>query len=201
MDRRTRRRNETRTRLVTAATELFAEQGVDLTRINEITERADVGFGSFYNHFSDKDEIVEVVLAATTEEHGETVDALTAALDDPAEVVAVAHRHFVGLAAADATWGWLLVRLDVSHRVLASALGPRALRDLERGIAAGRFHVDDVGLMLLTIGGALLGSIRAVLDDPGRVDADVHHAETVLRMLGVPRDEAAEIARRPLPQS
>ena len=30
---------------------LFARQGVENTRINEITDEADVGFGSFYNHF------------------------------------------------------------------------------------------------------------------------------------------------------
>src|SRR5919197_3610931 len=93
-----RRRARTRARLIEAARILFARQGVDATRINEITEEADVGFGSFYNHFASKDEIVEAVLEETVQAQGAAVDALTGDLDDAAEVVAVAHRYFVGLA-------------------------------------------------------------------------------------------------------
>jgi len=197
--RRDRRRQETRTRLVGAARELFADQGVDATRINAITERADVGFGSFYNHFADKDAIVEAVLTAVTDEQGAAVDALTADLDDPAEVLAVAHRHFVRLAIAEPSWGRLVVRLEGSHRVLTTALGARARRDLRAGIAAGRFTVADAGLALNVLGGALLGALLTVLDAPTKRRADELHAELVLRMVGIPDDEAAAIARRPMP--
>ena len=48
-------------------------------------------------------------------------------------------------------------------------------------------------------GGALLAVMRAVLDGQAPKDADIHHAEGVLRLLGLPVDEAAEVARRPLP--
>ena len=44
-----RRKRETRSRLMRAAMQLMAERGVDGVAINEITEAADVGFGSFYN--------------------------------------------------------------------------------------------------------------------------------------------------------
>jgi AcrR family transcriptional regulator len=57
-DRHARRREHTRARLLRAARTLFARQGIDKTRINEITEEADVGFGSFYNHFESKAAIV-----------------------------------------------------------------------------------------------------------------------------------------------
>ena len=46
-----RRRRETRARLLDAALKLMADRGMDGVAINEITEAADVGFGSFYNHF------------------------------------------------------------------------------------------------------------------------------------------------------
>src|SRR6476661_2837885 len=64
-DRRARRREETRARLVEAAKALFARQGVDNTRIQEITDEADVGFGSFYNHFQSKEALIEAGLAAS----------------------------------------------------------------------------------------------------------------------------------------
>jgi hypothetical protein len=44
-----------------------------------------------------------------------------------------------------------------------------------------------------------VGVMRAVLDGQAPQDADLHHAEGVLRLLGLPAKEAAEIARRALP--
>ncbi len=45
-------------------------------------------------------------------------------LDDAAEVMAVAHRTIIDRAAAEPTLGWLLVRLELSHDVVSTALGP-----------------------------------------------------------------------------
>src|SRR5579859_5546698 len=57
-----RRRRETRSRLLIAALKLMAEKGMEGVAINEITEEADVGFGSFYNHFESKEAIYAAVL-------------------------------------------------------------------------------------------------------------------------------------------
>lgn len=199
-DRNARRRNQTRARLIGAAGHLFARQGVDATRINEITDEADVGFGSFYNHFKSKEEIVEAVLAETIATQGAAVAAVTHDLEDPAEVVATAHRHFVDLAGRDPDWGWLLVRLDATHNLIVQALGPFAERDIARGVKAGRFRIPNRRMAMLGAGGALLSVMREVLEGRAPKDAGVLHAEGVLRLLGVPPDEAAEVARRPMPR-
>ncbi len=198
-DRHSRRREQTRRKLLDAARALFARQGVDKTRINEITDEADVGFGSFYNHFESKDAIVEAVLAETVAAQGAAVDSVTAGLDDPAEVVAAAHRYFVDLAHRDPDWGWLLVRLDLSHKISLQALGPFAERDLERGIRAGRFRVANKRVALMASGGALLGVMQDVLEGSAPKAAGRFHAEGVLRMLGLSAEDAAEVARRPMP--
>lgn len=198
--RQARRRERTRASLIGSARTLFARQGVDATRINEITEGADVGFGFFYNHFDSKATIVEAVLQEMVTAQGAAVEAVTRHLEDPAEVVSAAHRYFVNRASSDPDWGWLLVRLESTHSIMLGALEPYARRDLARGIRAGRFAVADRQVALLAAGGALLMVMRAVLD--GRVgrSADSVHAEGVLRLFGVPSHEAAEIARRPMPE-
>jgi AcrR family transcriptional regulator len=198
-DRHARRREQTRAKLVQAARTLFARQGVDNTRINDITDEADVGFGSFYNHFESKDAIVEAVLAETVAAQAEAIGAVSRQLEDPAEVIAAAHRHFVRRARSDPDWGWLLVRMEVSHNVMLAALGPFAMRDLRRGIEAGRLRVSDERVAMADAGGALLAVMRAVLDRRAPRDADVHHAEGVLRLFGLAPEDAAEVARRPLP--
>lgn len=198
-DRHARRREATRTKLLEATKTLIGRHGVDNVRVQEITTEADVGFGSFYNHFESKDAIVEAVLADTIAAQGAEIDALTEGLEDPAEVIAVAHRSFVRRARRDPDWGWLLLRLDVSHDVLLAALGPYARRDLRKGVKTGRFRVPNEAIALHGAGGSLLAVMRAVLDGKAPKDADVHHAEGVLRMFGLTPEEAAEVARRPLP--
>ncbi len=197
--RRARQRAATRSRLVDAARTLFAAQGVDATRINEITEKADVGFGSFYNYFESKDAILRAVLDVTMVAAADALSTID--LQDPAEVVSVAHRHFVAQAAADPEWGWLIVRLEASHGTGMAALGPYAARDLHRGLDSGRFDVADAGVALVAAGGALVGVIRAVLDGDLDKDAGEHHAAGVLRSFGVEAAEAAEVARRPMPEA
>jgi AcrR family transcriptional regulator len=199
-DRHARRREQTRLKLLDAARVLFARQGVENTRINEITEAADVGFGSFYNHFESKDALVEAVRANAIAAQGAAIETLTASIEDPAEVIAAAHRHFIRIADSDPDWAWLLIHLDIAYDLLLNALGPFALRDLQRGIHAGRLQVRDEQLALLATGGALLAVMRAVLDGRAPEDVDVHHAEGVLRLLGLSADDAAEVASRPLPE-
>lgn len=198
-NRRARRREETRKKLLIAARAVFARQGVDATRINEITDEADVGFGSFYNYFDSKDAIVAAVVDEEARAAAEAIDAATADVEDPAEVVAVAHRSLIRRAAQDPDFGWLLVRLDISHGLALAAFGPYAARDLDRGLQVGRFHVDDAEVALTAAGGALLGVIRAVLRGRARAMAAEHHAACVLRIFGLTREEAAEVAARPLP--
>jgi AcrR family transcriptional regulator len=200
VDRRTRRREQTRGRLIDAARATFARQGIDATRINEITEEADVGFGSFYNYFDSKDAIVAAVVEEAAKAAGQAIDAATRELDDSAEVVAVAHRSLVHRAAEEPEWGWLLIRLEISHDLAFAALGPYAARDIKRGIEAGRFQLDDPNVALIASAGALIGVMRAVLQGRARPGAAEHHAALVLRMLGLSADDAVEVAARPLPE-
>ncbi|MDO9356958.1 MAG: TetR/AcrR family transcriptional regulator [Solirubrobacteraceae bacterium] len=199
VSRQEQRRAETRRRLAEAARDLFAEQGVEATRINQITERADVGFGSFYNYFADKDAIVEAVLRENAEAYATAIDEATAGIDDPAEVIAVAHRHLIRRAQVDSTFAWLMVRLDVSHRLLVEVFATRGSRDLQAGIDGGRFVVTDLVVTLYGMGGALVAVMRSVLDGVAPADVDVHHAANVLRMLGLDAAEAVAVASRPFP--
>ena len=53
-----RQRMWTRERLIEAARRVIARQGIDATTIADITSAADVGIGSFYNHFKSKEDLV-----------------------------------------------------------------------------------------------------------------------------------------------
>ncbi|MBN2301164.1 MAG: TetR/AcrR family transcriptional regulator [Lentisphaerae bacterium] len=53
----------TRRKLLEAARSVFSEKGFDLARIDDITERADVGKGTFYNYYTTKEEIIQELVA------------------------------------------------------------------------------------------------------------------------------------------
>ena len=193
-----RRRLETRTRLVRAAREIMARKGVGETSIQEITEQADVGFGSFYNHFASKEAITDAVMEEAIESFGDAADQLARLLGDPAEVLAASVRHAVAKAAADDAWGWFLLRTALA-RGGGHGLGRRMARDIRIGIDARRFRVEDVPAATLAAGGAVLATIAARLHGEIGEDAGERAAAVVLGLLGVAAGEARRIARRPLP--
>jgi AcrR family transcriptional regulator len=58
-----RRKQRTREVLKQAAIELIVAQGYEAVTIEAITERADVGRGTFYIHFQDKDDILWAIVS------------------------------------------------------------------------------------------------------------------------------------------
>src|SRR5208282_925660 len=139
-----RRRRETRSRLLEAALRLMAEKGVEGVAINEITEAADVGFGSFYNHFESKEAIFAALVDLLFEQFGDALDRLVRGVADPAEVISVCVRHTLIRARSEPGWGQFLLRAGFSGRAFEPGLGQRLLRDIENGVKAKRFPADDV---------------------------------------------------------
>jgi len=57
-----KRAEKTRLKLENAALAVFADYGLDAATIDDITQRADLGKGTFYRHFSDKYEIATILV-------------------------------------------------------------------------------------------------------------------------------------------
>src|SRR5271165_142650 len=209
-----RRKRETRSRLLEAALRLMAEKGMEGVAINEITEAADVGFGSFYNHFESKEAIYAALLDRVFEEFGDALDHLVRDVADPAEVISVCVRHTLLRARREPVWGQFLIREGFSAKALQRGLGQRLLRDIEKGVKAKRFPTDDILIMCMSAGGTVLASISVELEfrssqekQPVQLkrlgfSADSlpeRTAAILLRTLGLDQAEAETIARRPLP--
>ncbi|MFC8507686.1 TetR/AcrR family transcriptional regulator [Streptomyces sp. NPDC057411] len=196
-----RRRRETRGALVRAARRILAETGDTSASIQVIAERADVGFGSFYNHFDSKTELFEAAVQDALEEFGRTFDEQLAGIEDPAELVATGFRLSARMAESHPELMQVLRRRGLGHIHADNGLSRRARRDVEAGMASGRFTAADPTVALTALGGTLLSLVELRFARPD-VDGDaaaVNLAEMVLRMLGVPPEDAHEVARRPLP--
>jgi AcrR family transcriptional regulator len=196
----TRRRARTRQKLTDAAAVLISEKGVAGLRIQEITERADVALGSFYNHFESKEELVEAVVADTIDVRAQAIVAQMASIEDPAEVVSFACRRVIRIAYDEPDLAWLFVHLDRADVLFEAMVLPYWMETLERGIALKRFDIGDTHIVLTGVTGGALAVMRAVLDRRHGGDADAVFAEGVLRSLGLAHADAHEIVSRPLPE-
>ncbi|MFJ7077555.1 TetR/AcrR family transcriptional regulator [Streptomyces sp. NPDC098781] len=196
-----RRRAETRGALVRAARQILAETGDTSASIQAIAERADVGFGSFYNHFESKTELFEAAVEDALEEYGQTFDDRLRGIDDPAELVAAGFRLSARMADSHPELMQVLRRRGLGYLHSDNGLVTRARRDLQAGTVSGRFTPADPAVALSALGGTLLSlvELRFARPDLDGDEAATSLAEMVLRMLGVPPDEAHEVARRPLP--
>src|SRR6476659_527496 len=87
-----RRKARTRQALIDAAVRLIAEGRGDRASIAEITEEADIGFGSFYNHFESKDQLFQTAAEEVLERWGQMIDRAGAGITDLAELFAVGTR-------------------------------------------------------------------------------------------------------------
>ncbi len=192
-----RRREKTRARLIAAARALITEKAVSGLRINEITERADVALGSFYNYFESKEDIVDAVVADSLGSLTEALATPATEDQDPAEVVGNAVRSFVALAYEDPDFARLVVHLEHADVLIAASVHPPARRALERGIAEGRFDVADVEVVVTGIVGGALSLMRAIVDGRVGKGADEEYARTALRALGIPAKQAERLARNP----
>lgn len=196
--RREARKAATRTALIAAARRLISEDGVAALRIGDVSEAAGVGFGTFYTYFESKEALIESVLADTLSAAAAGIAGDVLDEPDAAAAAAVAYRRFVRFASESPEMAGILVQTGDGEALFERAMLPHSRAVLERGIAAGRFAIDDVELALVSVSAAAHAAIRGVLT--GRLDpgCEVAGAEMMLRGFGVGADDARSIARRPL---
>jgi AcrR family transcriptional regulator len=197
--RRDRRKKRNRQALIDAGVRVIAEKGIDAATMNEIAARADVGAGTAYNYFASKDDLAMSVLEEVMRRLAERIEAVTDTFADPGQVYAFGIRMVMLAATTDQRWRWLLRRAEVIADAMYRVMGPYAIRDLRNAVAAGRYRAEDPDLAWRLAAHAIVGFSLAVCDGklpPEKIDDAVVN---LLGAVGVPREEAWEIARRPCP--
>ncbi|MFC7374463.1 TetR/AcrR family transcriptional regulator [Brachybacterium sp. GCM10030267] len=86
----TRRKENTRTKLVRASLDVFVEKGIDGATVDDLVRAAGFTRGAFYSNFSTKEEVFAALFASVTEEmlaiaNSAVANALVSTRTDPAE--------------------------------------------------------------------------------------------------------------------
>ncbi|MEM9513340.1 MAG: TetR/AcrR family transcriptional regulator [Actinomycetota bacterium] len=192
-----RRKASTRARLVESAERLMRDRGVEAVTIQDITDAADIGHGTFYLHFKTKGDVLGPVIERLAEPVHERVDRAAQGSSDPALRMALGLRFLLRAIANDPLWSWY-ARSGMSFSELVADMGSVPRNDIANGLESGRYDVADLTTTTSFIDGAIVGVVQA-LDGGGPAEelADTT-AELVLRVLGIPSEEAAQLAHTPL---
>lgn len=199
--RRDRKKEKTRQTLLEIAIRLIAERGIYGTRVEDITERGDLGKGAFYNYFESKDRLIAELVSQgiellhrdylgepATASHAARVDAVVAAheaffRDHPAYVVLFHQAR-----------GLIKIR-TTEHAALAGVFG-EYLRRTGHAIASPEERARLSDADLIELAAVVLGTIAGSLSF--RVAAGLDVASPIVREVlaaGVPAALAARLRR------
>jgi len=130
LSRRERRAAETRLRLFRCALQLFSERGFPNVTVEDITEAADVGKGTFFNYFESKDDVLGVMAEIQL---GKVHEALELAESGKRPIKSVVRRLLQRIAEEPAR------SPELARALVASFLASERIRQLmDRNMTEGR---------------------------------------------------------------
>ena len=178
------KRARTRSLLLDSAISIVAEKGFEQTRITDVTQKAGLANGTFYNHFQDKDELMLEVAAGIAVEITAQINKELGGVTDAVARVVLATARFMELAREEPDW--IMVLLTSSDYIPDIQIGlVQFLKsDIELGVSQGVFDVVPDSLLLNQVVGVVRVSLRVELDSPG-TNAAAGACTSVLRLLGV----------------
>ena len=195
------KKERTRIALLKAAHELMSSKGVDETTILEITEAADVGFGTFYNYFATKDDIAGSVLDCVINTLGRRNDLAADAMSlaDPCLIIVNSIRAVAREMMQDKMWHWWIKRPDLLIDRMREGFRPYALRDIERSRQAGADLVADPASLWSLLMWLLAGRVIDIAAGRHSPASETELAASILRLLGIEPERARELSQLPVP--
>jgi AcrR family transcriptional regulator len=168
--------------------------------VQEVAQVAGVTTGTVYNHFASKEALVERLALTLADSLCRAIDESYSHISDGAERMAIGQRRYVWLAAASPAWTLMLLDVLPAAPKVLEEIQKYSLADLRLGIRQKQFKVTSEAAALDMINGLGSFAMRRVALGLAPPQHDVACAALVLRALGLPADQAAQVARRPLPE-
>lgn len=198
-NRKDRRRQQTRRALIEAADSCFKDCGVENVTVKMITDKADVAYATFYNHFVSITDIVpavaEYVLIKFSSDIELVLNDYVRKYDEFAYGESVGLLATYGLIHRDASIGWLVSRPELLADELLKVLDSIPRRRLNLAIEAGHISpVLSVDTILTSVWWTLVGVLKSEID--GRSDSGKNGRELVgfyMLMIGYSKAKTRKI--------
>ncbi|MEO0439229.1 MAG: TetR/AcrR family transcriptional regulator [Pseudomonadota bacterium] len=197
-NRQARRKQRTRALLIKVANEVFLAKGVDGASVTDITDEADVAYGTFYNYFNSVEEIVTASVEQVISEINDEISTGLRESTDPALQLAYGLRDLFKRFVQEPAFKWLIQKPDLFADAIFRTAAASAAEDITNGIESGDFELTG-GLPTVQnfcVWG-FTGAMRQIAESPDEVEEitdDVLRA--FLRILGVSDSKAQKAVEK-----
>ena len=202
--RRERRKRDTRARLLEAGYDIMSKTGVDGAKIKDITDRADIGFGTFYNYFETRDQLASQVLDCVINDFGRRNVLATRRLEasDPSLVMPISIRLVMREAARTPIWQWWALRPDLLVDRMREGFAPFGESDLKEGIRLGFFDLslDEIESAWALAVWMMVGGVHDIITGMRSLDSEAFVVAAIMRTMGVSHDRSIAISSTDLPK-
>ena len=193
------KKTRTRIALIDAAKSLVFERGHSKISIQDITEYAGVATGTFYNYFVTKQQVFESVIADYRDQFALEIETTRSRLKDPAMMVTATLKYYFHQSQFNQEWLKFIALSGLPGPIELRQSDADCLADIKRGVAAGRFKVEDSLFAKSLIAGMIEHINREIRDGVLASDATDEAVRYILRMLGLPDLVAKALTQSPLP--
>ena len=194
------RAERTRRALICAGRRLFSERPVDAVTVDDIVLAAEVGKGSFYNHFADRETLAREVVDEIRARIERCVEYANAEIEDPARRMARAVCTYFRFVLDEPERAGVIVRVCHGAPVSSSTSAPlnRGLvDDIAAGLQSGRFAVPTIEAGVLFVHGVTQVTFARLVENPApelAVSLAQQISALLLSGLGLPGPESNLLA-------
>lgn len=189
----------TRKALVLAARDLVCARGHEKISVQDITDRASVGTGTFYNYFQSKRQVFDAVLDDFRESIAKDLEEVRTNMKDPAMIIAVTLKYYFHQAQDNVLWNTFVSYSGLSGEQVLHQDEQQCLDDIQRGVRAGRFKVEDAFFTQSLVTGMVRHTNLEISKGVLARSAMENTTRYILRMLGLPDLVAKALVQSPLP--
>ena len=195
-NRTSRKKQQTKDKLLKSIQILVLERGLGNISINDITEQADVGLGTFYNYFDSKEALIDATGELLLARYHQDVDDITDGLEDPAEIMAASIMFTLNKAADGSDWGKFIFESGVPIDNYAFNMRIRGMRDIRNGLESKRFTTDEPEIVISMFTGFSLAISGDVYFGMLPKSAISIATAKILTLLGISEEEAKLVTNK-----
>jgi len=192
------RRANTETKILRAAVQVFAKQGLDAPVIDDFIKAAGIARGTFYNYFKSTDELLLATSELLGEEQMELINKMVGRISkDPVIRFGVGLRIWMRWVQADRFRCLFIARVGFVN----PASYERPLRDIRAGIKRKMLVAPDAHVAWDVVSGA----IRQAMFRIGEGDVHRNYGDAIVQLclqaLGAGADKTLEVMNVVLPDN
>lgn len=189
-NRMTRRRLKTRQQLLDAAVALVIEKGFDDTNTDEITDAADVGRRTFYNHFDNKRDCILAAVKERFSAYAAQAASPAERQQDPVQALTNTAVQVFNQIAGDPVTRQLINYPRLLAEAVAESQREFLLQDFIEGLAQGRFKpLIAIEVMQPVLLWGFVGLVIQTINQNRGAEQGRAWARVMLSNLGVAQEE------------